>query len=97
MTDPNSASLEDTLAAYQAKTAAVKPTGSLEETLAAYSNATTPAAQNQAGTLGDTLSRNGAAAPKTNKGLVNDTLVGLGKGAMQIFSATTGLADIPAG
>ncbi len=34
---------------------------------------------------------------KPEKGIVNDTLVGLGKGVMQLPAAAAGLADIPAG
>jgi hypothetical protein len=38
-----------------------------------------------------------APAPKNSKGVVNDVLVGLGKGVMGLPEAATGLADIPAG
>ena len=34
---------------------------------------------------------------KPQKGLINDALVGLGKGTMQLPGAITGIADIPAG
>lgn len=36
-------------------------------------------------------------APKNSKGIVNDVLVGLGKGTLELPAAATGLADIPAG
>jgi hypothetical protein len=56
-------------------------------------------AKNTKPTFADFIKNNPDAVPEqpSNKGIINDTLVGLGKGVMEIPSALTGLADIPAG